>query len=439
MQNSSFKNTFLKYIAQSIEYFSPIHVYGYVISVESNCIIVKNIKANIGDLCIVGNGILAEAIAVKENEVILVPFNKVEKISIGDKVFIKNTYDTNISDALIGRTVNALGEAIDGKGSIAHSNYFISNSSIPNVLERPLIDEQLYTGVKVVDSFIPIGKGQRIGIFSGSGIGKTTLLGMMIRNSSADVNVVCLVGERGREVKELIQYTLGDVGLENTVIINASSHESAPIRIKTVNYALSIAEYFRDKGKDVAFYLDSITRLVHAQREIGLIRGELPASRGYPPSIFPLLADIFERCGTSTAGTITGIFTILVEGGDTDEPISDTVRGLIDGHIHLSRDLADRNHYPAIHISSSLSRLANNIAHKDHKVATNKIRKYLGIYEQSKDIINAGVYERGSNEKLDDFLDIMDEFNSFVQQHIDESFDFSKIQKECIKLAKKLV
>ncbi len=438
MQNSSFKNTFLRSIAQSIEYFSPVHVYGHVVSVEGNSIIVKNIQATIGDICIVGNGILAETIAMRENEVVVVPFSKVEKINIGDKVWVQKTYGTAISDALIGRTVNALGNAIDGKGSIAHIDDCVSNTYIPSVLERPLIDEQLCTGVKAIDSFIPIGKGQRIGIFSGSGVGKTTLLGMMIRNSSADVNIVCLVGERGREVKELIQYTLGERGLEKAIIVNASSHESAPMRIRAVNYALSIAEYFRDKGKDVAFYLDSVTRLVHAQREIGLMRGELPASRGYPPSIFPLLASTFERCGTSSFGSITGIFTILVEGGDADEPVSDVVRGLIDGHIHLQRELAERNHYPAIHIASSLSRVANDIVSSDHKEAAHKIRKYLGIYEQSKDIINAGVYEKGSNTALDNFLDVMDVFNAFVQQSIDESVDCSEIQNECVALAKHL-
>ncbi len=426
-------------ITESLAQHESVRLSGYVQSIEGTSLVANNITPKIGSICIVGKSEqLAEVVSVDDKRAILYPYDNIGDISIGDKVTLRSGQENPVGSVLLGRVVDAFGRSIDGKGVISYQTTEQIQSKTPSVLERPLITEQLVTGVRVLDSFIPLGKGQRIGIFSGSGVGKTSLLGMLIHNSMADVNVICLVGERGREVKELVHYTLNEEDMEHTIIVNASSDDSAVQRTRAALYAMSIAEYFRDQGNDVSFYVDSVTRLAHAQREIGLLRGEMPASRGYPSSLYPLLSNLFERCSTSSTGSITGLFTILVEGDDMDEPVSDIVRGMIDGHIVLSRELAEQNHYPAIQVSRSLSRVAPALLDKEFLAAANKVRTFLASYEQSKDVIQAGVYAPGSNEMVDIFLSEQASYNAFVQQSTDEHVEFSDTRSQLISLAKRL-
>ncbi|HBB28054.1 MAG TPA: flagellum-specific ATP synthase FliI, partial [Clostridiales bacterium] len=302
---------------------------------------------------------------------------------------------------------------------------YVDNSYI-NPLSRPRIDTSLSFGVKAIDGVLTIGKGQRMGIFAGSGVGKSTLLGMVAKNVKADVNVIALVGERGREVREFIEKDLGDEGLKRSIVVVATSDQPVMLRLKCALVATTIAEYFKDQGKDVLLMMDSLTRFAMAQREIGLATGEPPVSRGYTPSIYAELPKLLERSGNFENGSITGIYTVLVEGDDTNEPISDTVRGILDGHIVLTRELANRNHFPAIDINASISRLMNDIADKNHNKNAKKLRDILSIYYANYDLISIGAYKKGSNPALDDAIDKVGIVNKFLQQEINESFTFEE-------------
>lgn len=389
-------------------------------------------SSNIGDVCTImceetKQSTLAEVVGFKENKVLLMPYKEIEGIGYGS--FVKNTGDKlkiKMSNSLIGRTVDALGNPIDGGPPIEGEDYYSVNGVPSNPMMRPQIKEIIEMGVKPIDGLLTIGKGQRMGIFAGSGVGKSTLMGMLARNVKADVNVIALVGERSREVVEFINRDLGPEGVKRSVLVVATSEQPAMMRLKCAMTATTIAEFFRDQGKDVLLMMDSLTRFAMAQREIGLSIGEPPVARGYTPSIYTVMPKLLERSGNFEKGSITGIYTVLVEGDDANEPISDTVRGIIDGHIMLSRKVAMKNHYPAIDILASISRLMNEIASPEQKALAGKLRNTLSLYNSNADLIAIGAYKAGTNPELDKAIEKIGEINAFLQQKVDEKFDYDQ-------------
>lgn len=386
----------------------------------------------IGDLCNIytqgdQKNIPAEVVGIRGNKVLLMPYEEPDGISSGDLVESHNAALTiDISDGLIGRVINAIGQPIDDKGPLPEGiRYEIQNVS-SNPLSRPRITEVLEFGVKPIDGLLTIGKGQRMGIFSGSGVGKSTLMGMIARNVKADINVIALVGERGREVREFLERDLGEEGLARSVLVVSTSDQPPMQRMKCALAATTIAEYFKDQGKDVLLMMDSLTRFAMAQREIGLATGEPPVARGYTPSIYSMLPKLLERTGNFETGSITGIYTVLVEGDDVNEPISDTVRGIIDGHIVLSRKIAMRNHYPAIDILGSVSRLMNDITSREQVEAAGKIRNLMSVYDANYDLVNIGAYKSGTNPALDQALKKIEGINGFLQQQVDDKFTYQQ-------------
>jgi len=389
-------------------------------------------KGGIGDLCIISdagkNEILAEIVGFKDDRILLMPYDEIKGIAVGN--FVRNTkrkLGVPVGDFLKGRIVNAVGDPIDERGPFEKKEEHFSGSGYINPLSRPPITERLDFGVKAIDGMTTIGKGQRIGIFSGSGVGKSTLMGMIARKSYADINVIALVGERGREVLEFIQRDLGDEGLERSVVVVATSDQPAMMRMKCPLTATAIAEYFQNQGLDVLLMMDSLTRFAMAQREIGLAIGEPPIARGYTPSIYAELPKLLERSGNFTTGSITGVYTVLVEGDDTNEPISDTVRGILDGHIVLSRKLANRYHFPAIDVSPSISRLMDSIVSKEHLRLAGRIRNILSVYEQNEDLVAIGAYAGGTNPELDKALLKIRDVNEFLMQDVNEAFLYEEI------------
>lgn len=394
---------------------------------------------NIGDVCSItldsGESTLAEVVGLKGNSVQLMPYQDVDGIGFdsvvtntGQKLMIR------MSNDLIGRTVDALGNPIDGGPPIEGNHFYPINGTHNNPMGRPPITKTIELGVKAIDGMLTMGKGQRMGIFAGSGVGKSTLMGMIARNIKADVNVIALVGERGREVVEFINRDLGPEGLKRSVLVVATSDTPAMMRNKCALTATTIAEYFRDQGNDVLLMMDSLTRFCMAQREIGLSVGEPPVARGYTPSIYTALPKLLERSGNFETGSITGIYTVLVEGDDTNEPISDTVRGIIDGHIILSRKVAMRNHYPAIDILQSVSRLMSGIVSPEHAMAAGKIRNMLSVYQDNQDLISIGAYKSGSNPALDEAIRHMDAINQLLQQQVDVKVDFDDTLRQMLQI-----
>ncbi len=389
------------------------------------------INCNIGDICNIEidseHHTPAEVVGLKENVVQLMPYDDIE--GIGFESIVTNTGDKltiRVSDELIGRTVDALGKPIDGGDPIESGVLYPINGNLSNPMNRPPITEVIEMGVKAIDGMLTIGKGQRMGIFAGSGVGKSTLMGMLARNVKADVNVIALVGERGRELVEFINRDLGPEGIARSVIVVATSDQPAMMRSKCALTATTIAEYFRDQGKDVLLMMDSLTRFCMAQREIGLSIGEPPVARGYTPSIYAQLPKLLERSGNFESGSITGIYTVLVEGDDTNEPVADTVRGIIDGHIMLSRKIAMRNHYPAIDVLGSISRLMTEIASREQNNTAGDIRNMMAVYQDNIDLIQIGAYKSGTNKELDKAIGHMDRINGLLQQQVDEKFSFNE-------------
>jgi flagellum-specific ATP synthase len=383
---------------------------------------------SVGELCeIVGHrqsgaGIPAEVVGFRDNYVISMPLYKVHGVKLGDKVICrKKTASIPVSPALLGRVVNALGEPIDDKGPIDAVEEYPIHPLETNPLERKNIEETLGTGIRAIDGLLTCGKGQRIGIFGGSGVGKSTLLGMMSRYTSADINVISLVGERGREVRGFIEKDLGEEGLKRSVVVVSTSDQPPLLRIRAALVATTIAEYFRDLGKDVLLVMDSVTRFAMAQREVGLAAGEPPSSKGYTPSVFALLPRLLERAGNfMSGGSITGFYTVLVEGDDMNEPIADAVRSLLDGHVVLSRELAWRNHYPCIDVLASVSRLMSELVPMSYSQKAGKIREWLSTYRKAEDMINIGAYAKGSNPKIDLAIKKIDAVSSFLIQKSNE-------------------
>ena len=398
-------------------------------------------RAAIGDICRIysnesGGQIPAEVVGFKNDHILLMPYANMSGISAGN--FVRNTgkrLTLPVGPFLRGRVINALGQPIDGLEPFGRGDTFSIDSAYINPMTRPPIRERMEFGVKAIDSLLTIGKGQRIGIFAGSGVGKSTLLGMIAKNVKADINVIALVGERGREVLEFMQKDLGEEGMRRSILVVATSDQPAMLRMKCPSVATSIAEYFRDQGYDVLLMMDSLTRFAMAQREIGLAIGEPPVSRGYTPSMYAEMPKLLERSGNFDKGSITGVYTVLVEGDDTNEPIADTVRGILDGHIVLSRALANSNHYPAIDVSASISRLMVEIVSPEHRQLASRLRDILSTYEKNADLVAIGAYKPGSNRNLDYALSKIDAVNGFLTQEIDEAFSY----EQCIEKLKSIL
>ena len=387
-------------------------------------------RSGIGDIVMIYNEeqnrqVPAEVVGFKDGKIQLMTYEPTSGITSGS--FVRNTrrrLKVPVGNFLRGRIINALGEPLDGKEEFQPTQFYTVNSSYTNPLSRPPIRERLEFGVKAIDGLNTIGKGQRIGIFAGSGVGKSTLMGMIAKNVKADINVIALVGERGREVLEFVQKDLGEEGMNRSVLVVATSDQPAMLRMKCPLVATTIAEYFRDRGNDVLLMMDSLTRYAMAQREVGLAIGEPPIARGYTPSIYAELPKLLERSGNFNQGSITGVYTVLVEGDDTNEPISDTVRGILDGHIVLSRQLASENHFPAIDIGASISRLMVEVVSKEHRILASRFRNMMGLYQKNADLISIGAYKTGRNGALDEAVSEIDRMNQFLEQDIDESFEY---------------
>jgi len=419
-------------LKQIINNTDTISVKGKIEKIVGTVIESTGPNADIGTVCRIYNSkntayIRAEIVGFKENRVLLMPYEDLAGITKGSIVeSTGNTLKVPVGEALIGRVIDGFGSPIDGKGEIIPDTFYPVKGTPSNPLCRPRINEPIVMGVKAIDSLLTCGKGQRLGIFSGSGVGKSTLMGMISRNIEADVNVIALVGERGREVRGFIENDLKEAGLQKTVLVVATSDQSAMMRLNCAYTATAIAEYFKDQGKDVLLMMDSLTRFAMAQRETGLSIGEPPVARGYTPSLYAVLPKLLERTGKFERGSITGIYTVLVEGDDVNEPISDTVRGILDGHIVLSRTVAMRNHYPAIDILASISRLMNEIVPQEHMQMASQIRATLSAYYENYDLISIGAYKTGTNPKIDYAIQNIDRINDFLKQDIDDKFTFDE-------------
>ncbi len=387
-----------------------------------------------------GERSLGEVVALQNGKCMVMPYNELSGINSETKIHLKDIVtELKVSTAMLGRVLDFQGHPIDGKGPLEGTFETRSIYGTPiNPLDRPPIREALDVGIKSINSFITAGKGQRLAIMAGSGVGKSVLMGMIARNTSADINVIALIGERGREVLEFIQSDLGEEGLKRSVVIVATSDTSALIRTKAAYAATTIAEFFRDEKKDVLLMMDSITRFAMANREISLSSGEAPGPKGYSPSVFAKLPKLMERAGTkANSGTITGIYTVLVEGGDMDEPIADAVRSISDGHILLSRELAARNHYPAIDVLGSVSRVMPKVATREHKIVASHLRDLMAAYEQSEDLILVGAYARGSNAKVDKAISIIDDLTNLLRQDVAEHMDIPQLFDQMLEIARK--
>ena len=380
-------------------------------------------ESSIGDLCLIHVNhrkkrvIQAEEVGFRDENVILMPYTSVNDIAPGSLVEATlKPLEIKVGPALIGSVVDALGDSLDGGHLPKGLKSVPTEQSPPNPLKRPPISEPIEVGVRMIDSLLTVGNGQRVGIFAGSGVGKSTLLGMIARNTTADMNVIALIGERGREVREFIEKDLGPEGLKRSIVVVATSDQPALMRIKGALTATSIAEYFRDQGLNVMMMMDSVTRVAMAQREVGLAIGEPPTTKGYTPSVFSLLPKLLERTGTNELGSITAFYTVLVDGDDMNEPIADTVRGILDGHFVLDRNLANKGQYPAINTLKSVSRVMNNISEREHIKSAERLRELLSTYYNSEDLINIGAYKKGASKEIDEAIQKYPQIISFLKQ-----------------------
>jgi flagellum-specific ATP synthase len=386
----------------------------------------------IGETCFIrykrtAEPVLAEVVGFRDDKVLIMPLGELMGIGAGsDVIALGKPLEIDVGDGLLGRVLDGLGRPIDGKGRIAAERRAQVLAAPPPPLERRRITEPIALGIRAIDGLLTCGKGQRVGIFAGSGVGKSTILGMIARNTAADVNVIALVGERGKEVRDFIERDLGEAGLRRSVVVVSTSDQPALVRIKAAFVAMTVAEYFRDQGLDVTFMMDSVTRFAMAQREVGLAIGEPTTTRGYTPSVFALLPKLLERAGTSRHGTITGLYSVLVEGDDQNEPIADAVRSILDGHIVLSRKLASANHYPAIDVLQSVSRVMPDVVDANHLSAASAIRDLLAVYRDAEDLVNIGAYVPGSNPRVDLALSKIEAIRHFLRQGIFESADFGE-------------
>ncbi len=398
--------------------------------------------APVGSLCEIrislhGEAIPAEIVGFRDNNILLMPLGSIEGIKPGAVVIALNKpIEVKVSDNLLGRVLDGLGEPMDDLGPIEkYENRSIQNTA-PDPLHRIRIEEPLTMGVKIIDGLLTLGKGQRVGIFAGSGVGKSTLMGMIARNTEAEINVIALIGERGREVREFIERDLGEEGLKRSVVIIATSDQPALIRLKAAEVATTVAEYFRDQGKNVMLMMDSLTRYAMAQREVGLAVGEPPVSRGYTPSVFAMLPKLLERAGANDKGTITGLYTVLVDGDDLTEPVTDAARGILDGHIVLSRKIANRNQYPAIDVLASVSRVMSEIVTDEHKKNSGLVKSIIATYQDAEDLINVGAYAKGSSAEIDDAILKYPRVKTFLSQTTESNVAFRETQRMLSEIVK---
>lgn len=417
----------------AIEHCKSMNMIGKVVQIVGLVIECNGPNVSMGELCYVHSHfedvepLPAEVVGFREGYVLLMPLGETKGIGPGCQVIsAQKVLQVKVGPELLGRVIDGLGNPIDGRGPILCQKEYPIQADPPAPLERPVIKDSLYVGVRAIDGLITMGQGQRIGIMAGSGVGKSTLLSMIARNTEADISVIALVGERGREVKEFIERDLGEEGLKRSVVVVATSDKPALVRIKGALTATAIAEYFRDRGRKVVLMMDSVTRFAMAQREVGLTVGEPPATRGYTPSVFALLPRLLERAGTSAKGSITGIYTVLVDGDDMNEPIADAVRSILDGHIVLSRNIAAQNHFPAIDVLASVSRVMSAVVPKEHMEANRKLRALMAVYKEAEDLIHIGAYVKGSSPKIDEAVQKIDAINDFLCQGVFEVQSFEE-------------
>lgn len=396
--------------------------------------------SNVGDMCFIQsqngeNSVMSEVVGFKDNRILLMPLGDMAGIGPGSIVEAsKSALSVPVGPQLLGRVLNGLGYQMDEREPISCDIQYPIQNQPPDPLKRKRIKDILPLGVKVIDGLLTVGKGQRLGIFAGSGVGKSTLLGMIARNTKADINVIALIGERGREVREFIEKDLKEDGLKRSVVVVATSDQPALVRLKAAQTATAIAEYFRDEGNDVLLLMDSLTRFSMAQREVGLAVGEPPVTRGYTPSVFAAMPKLLERAGNSDKGSITGLYTVLVDGDDMTEPVTDTARGILDGHIVLSRKIANKNQYPAIDVLQSISRVMSDIVSPSHKEMAFNIKKLLAVYREAEDLINIGAYVKGSNEEIDEAVAKYKAILSFVTQRVEEKYELEEVLEEMNKI-----
>lgn len=418
--------------------------YGRVKRVVGLMIESQGPESSIGDVCFIHVGtkkkrkIQAEVVGFKDENVILMPYTSLHDISPGSLVeTTMKPLEIKAGPGLIGKVVDSLGVPLDQSSLPKGLASVPTEQDPPNPLSRPPISEPIEVGVRMIDSLLTVGNGQRVGIFAGSGVGKSTLLGMIARNTTADLNVIGLIGERGREVREFIERDLGPEGLKRSIVVVATSDQPALMRIKGAYTATAIAEYFRDKGLNVMLMMDSVTRVAMAQREVGLAVGEPPTTKGYTPSVFAILSRLLERTGTNEYGSITGFYTVLVDGDDMNEPIADTVRGILDGHFVLDRDLANKGQYPAVNVLKSISRIMNNIVSDDHVKAAERLRELLSTYINSEDLINIGAYKKGTSAEIDEAITRYPQILNFLKQSTNEKVSINESVEALLQLVRK--
>ncbi|MDR5600842.1 flagellar protein export ATPase FliI [Paenibacillus larvae] len=427
-----------KYI-EHLQQLDPVRVNGKVTQVIGLTVESEGPDASIGDVCYIyplksDQPLKAEVVGFRDNKVILMPLGELDSIGPGcDVVGTGKPLTVPVGHELLGKVLDGLGQPLDGSFLPSRMTQYSTNNSPNNPLQRPRVLEPLGVGVKCIDGLLTIGRGQRVGIFAGSGVGKSTLMGMIARNTEADVNVIALIGERGREVLDFIERDLGPEGLARSVVIVATSDQPALIRIKGALIATSIAEYFRDRELNVMLMMDSVTRFAMAQREVGLAVGEPPATRGYTPSVFALLPKLLERSGNGPKGSITAFYTVLVDGDDMNEPIADAVRGILDGHIVLDRNLAHKGHYPAIDVLSSVSRVMKEIVSDEQQSAADQLKRLLAIYRDSEDLINLGAYQKGSNPDIDLSLQYIESIWEFTRQKTTDKVTIEQAKQQLIE------
>ncbi len=431
----------LSHYKEVINNLNPMSEVGKVIQIIGLVIEADGPSSSIGDLCYIYLSsdkppISAEVVGFRENKILLMPLGDMEGLKPGSIVINTGSpMKVQVGFELLGRVLDGLGKPLDTSLEIKSNKFYPTSGKNINPLTRKRILEPISLGIRSVDGFITVGKGQRMGIFAGSGVGKSTTMAMIARNTNADMNVIALIGERGREVREFVESSLGEEGLKRSVVIVATSEQPALVKIKAAFVATAIAEYFRDKGHDVLFMLDSVTRIAMAQREVGLAIGEPPATKGYTPSVFTIMPKLLERTGAGETGTITGLYTVLVEGDDFNEPISDMARSILDGHIMLSRELAHKNHYPAVDILQSISRVMNDVTTPEHRQAAGILRNLLATYQKNADLINIGAYVEGSDKNVDKAISLIDEINAFLMQSVTEKCSYEETVSELMRIA----
>lgn len=428
-----------KYI-DLLERIDPIRMNGRVTQVIGLTIESEGPQVSVGEVCLIypqkgKEPIKAEVVGFRENRVILMPLGELTAIGPGCEVVATGKpLSVKVGFELLGKVLNGLGEPLDGSKLPVRMPEYSTFHAPGNPLNRPRVTEPLSVGIRSIDGLLTVGKGQRVGIFAGSGVGKSTLLGMVARNTAADVNVIGLIGERGREVLEFIEKDLGPEGLARSVVVVATGDQPALIRIKGALITTAIAEFFRDRGLDVMLMMDSVTRYAMAMREVGLAVGEPPATRGYTPSVFANLPKLLERAGTSKDGSITAFYTVLVDGDDMNEPIADAVRGILDGHIVLDRGLANKGHYPAIDVLASVSRVMSDIITEEHQLAAETLKRHLAVYRQSEDLINIGAYQRGSNPEIDEALSHIENIWQYTRQRTNEKIVYDDVVDALLRM-----